>query len=52
MGLKMPFGDDRILLEMGLKMPSKMFVENQENEHQNGIRIWNVSELYLEIEYV
>ena len=26
-----------------------MFFENQENEHQNGIHIWNVSELYMEI---
>ena len=48
----MPFGDDRILLEMGLKMSSKMFVENQESEHQNGVRIWSVSELYLEIRFV
>ena len=28
-GLKMPFGDGRILLEMGLEMPSTMFVEYQ-----------------------
>ena len=37
------------MLEMGLEMPSKMSVEYQENEDQNGIRIWDVSELYLEI---
>ena len=49
----MPFGDGRILLDMGLEMPSKtLFVENQENERQNGIRVWNVSELYLETESV
>ena len=28
------------------------FVENQENECHNGICIWNVSELYLEIGFV
>ena len=42
----MPFGDDRILLEMGLKDAiQNLFVENQEHDNQNGIRIWNVSEL-------
>ena len=37
-------------------MPSRMFVElhvvSQKNEYQNGIRIWNVSELYLETESI
>ena len=57
MGLKMPFGDGRILLEMGLKIPSNICLLNcnvvgQKNEHQNGIRIWNAFELYLETESV
>ena len=42
--------------ELGLKIPSRMFVElyvtSQKNEYQNGISVWNVSELYLETEYV
>ena len=46
----MPFGDGRILLEMGLKMPSKIcLVVNRQNKHQNGVHIWNVSELYLSL---
>ena len=53
MGLKMPFGDGRILLEMGLKDAIQdLFVENQENDYQNGICIWNISELYPEIGFV
>ena len=49
----MPFGDGRIFAGDGLKdaIPD-LFVENQESGCQNGIRIWNVSELYLEIGFV
>ena len=43
-------GDEK-LSEMGLQMPSKMiarlYLKENLNEYQNGVRIWSVSELYL-----
>ena len=50
MGLKIPFGE---MLEYywrwACRCHPRMFVVNHKNKHQNGVRIWNVSELYLSL---
>ena len=42
--------EDERLSEMGLQMPSKMIVglylKENLNEYQNGVRVWSVSVLY------